>query len=63
LLRIWKKIFQLDSFKIRGSIPFGADFVVRGGVDGFASGARAASLYVGNGLSSEFEDNAAAQTV
>jgi hypothetical protein len=46
-----------------GGLAFGADFVVRGGVDGFAAAARAAGLYVGNGLSSEFEDNAAAQVV
>jgi len=37
------------------------DFVVMGGPDGFAAAARKASLYKGNGLSSEAEDCAAAQ--
>jgi len=46
-----------------GGASFGPDLVVKGGTDGFASAARAAGLYVGNGLLSEFEDNAAAQAV
>jgi hypothetical protein len=46
-----------------GGAAFAPDFIVKGGTDGFASAARAAGLYVGNGLSSEFEDNAAAQAV
>jgi hypothetical protein len=37
------------------------DFAVLGGPDGFAAAARKASLYTGNGLSSEAEDCAAAQ--
>lgn len=36
-----------------GGASFGPDIVVKGGTDGFASAARAAALYVGNGLSSE----------
>jgi hypothetical protein len=44
-----------------GGAAFAPDFIVKGGTDGFAGAARAAGLYVGNGLSSEFEDNAAAQ--
>jgi hypothetical protein len=44
-----------------GGIGMGADIVIRGGPDGFAAAARKASLYTGNGLSSEAEDCAAAQ--
>jgi len=46
-----------------GGVGFGADLIVNGGTDGFASAARAAGRYTGSGLSSEFEDDAAAQAV
>src|SRR5690348_16601031 len=46
-----------------GGAAFGPDYIVKGSTDGFASAARAAGLYVGSGLSSEFEDCAAAQAV
>jgi hypothetical protein len=46
-----------------GGAAFGPDYIVRGGTDGFASAARAAGRYTGSGLSSEFEDDAAAQAV
>ena len=46
-----------------GGTAFGADLIIKGGTDGFASAARNAGLYVGSGLSSEFEDDAAAQSV
>ncbi len=46
-----------------GGTAFGADYIIRGGTDGFASAARAAGLYVGSGLSSEFADDLAAQSV
>jgi hypothetical protein len=44
-----------------GGAAMAPDFIVKGGADGFASAARRAGLYTGSGLSSEFEDNAAAQ--
>jgi len=37
------------------------DFIIRGGVDGFALAARTAGFYQGSGLSSETEDDSAAQ--
>jgi hypothetical protein len=46
-----------------GGAAFGADYIVKGGTDGFASAARAAGLYTGSGLSSGFEDDSAAQNV
>lgn len=46
-----------------GGAAFGPDYIVKGGTDGFASAASAAGLYTGNGLSSEVEDDAAAQLV
>jgi hypothetical protein len=46
-----------------GGAAFGPDYIVKGGTDGFASAARAAGRYTGNGLSSETEDDAAAQSV
>jgi hypothetical protein len=46
-----------------GGAAFGPDYIVKGGTDGFSSAARAAGLYSGSGLSSEFEDDAAAQSV
>jgi hypothetical protein len=46
-----------------GGAAYAPDYIVRGGTDGFASAARNAGLYVGSGLSSEFEDCAAAQAV
>jgi hypothetical protein len=46
-----------------GGAAFGPDYIVKGGTDGFSAAARAAGLYTGNGLSSEAEDDAAAQTV
>ncbi len=44
-----------------GGTAMAPDFIVRGGVDGFAAAARSAGLYQGNGLSSETEDDAAVQ--
>lgn len=44
-----------------GGSVLSPDFIVRGGCDGFALAARTAGLYQGSGLSSEFEDCAAAQ--
>ena len=44
-----------------GGTFFNPDFIVRGGCDGFAAAARTAGVYEGSGLSSEFEDCAAAQ--
>ena len=46
-----------------GGAAFGPDHIVKGGTDGFASALRAAGRYTGSGLSSEFEDDAAAQAV
>jgi hypothetical protein len=44
-----------------GGAAMAPDFIIRGGTDGFAAAARTAGLYQGNGLSSETEDDAAAQ--
>jgi len=44
-----------------GGAAMAPDFIIRGGTDGFAAAARTANLYRGNGLSSETEDDAAAQ--
>jgi hypothetical protein len=44
-----------------GGDALAPDFIVRGGTDGFATAARTAGLYRGNGLSSETEDDAAAR--
>jgi hypothetical protein len=46
---------------IDGGAAMAPDFIIRGGTDGFAAAARTAGLYQGNGLSSEVEDDAAAQ--
>jgi hypothetical protein len=46
-----------------GGAAFGPDYILKSGTDGFAAAARAAGLYTGSGLSSEYEDDAAAQTV
>ncbi len=46
-----------------GGAAFNPDVIVKGGTDGFASAARTAGLYTGSSLSSEFEDDAAAQKV
>jgi hypothetical protein len=46
-----------------GGAAFAPDYIIRGGTDGFASALRAAGLYTGSGLSSEFEDDSAAQVV
>ena len=41
-------------------VGMGVNFVILGGVDGFAAAARSAGLHPGNGLSSETEDWSAA---
>ncbi|SRR6266436_493144 len=44
-----------------GGAAMAPDIIIRGGTDGFAAAARNAGLYTGSGLSSETEDDAAAQ--
>jgi hypothetical protein len=46
-----------------GGAAFAPDYIVKNGTDGFAAAARAAGLYTGSGLSSEYEDDAGAQAV
>jgi hypothetical protein len=46
-----------------GGLAFAPDYIVQQGVNGFSAAARAAGLYQWSGLSSEAEDDAAAQAV
>ena len=46
-----------------GGAAFGPDYIVMGGTNGFSAAARAAGLYTGSGLTSEFEDDAAASAI
>ena len=44
-----------------GGAAMAPDFIVSGGTDGFSAAARTAGVYQGTGLSSETEDDKAAQ--